>query len=375
MNNNFIAPHHPNLNDRKQKQKGFTRWLIRHHMSKHLTNTAIQDQQLWERRLHLKRLSITSLNAILILMRAKGTLNGWKYRCLQRRFLPFVNKSMNIALSSFLHLGIPYITFSVAKIVTKAFQQFLHRTSLSKPVNIILLLLHNLPPKLLCSLTHDRITISLLEAQSLVHRSKEPNSVLTSPQIYHQLKCPTLKPLQQASLGTFTAPHSDIPHRDMAVQLQDLRHAIPKCAPFRFANFAHTVHQVMNQCLRPPHVVLIPGQEVNTFFCLSQDSVPIRVDKYPLLFDVSTVITFMCLFIHVFNNATIYKRVRTLSSASTTRDTLLVYHYLYAKMFPFVMRNVSHMRQRNALCVHIPTIEGCCSSTTQTSYALLTPAS
>ena len=361
MEQDFINSHHPNLNDKKHKQKGFLRWLIRHNMARQLSDTALRDQQLWDQQLHTKRLSITPLDALSILVKAKGSLNGWKYRCLQNRFIPFVNKHLQTKLPLFLHLRIPCITSHQIKCIRSSFKDFLHCTSLPKPVKLylqsILLIPNSLPRKLLHCFTKDRITVSLHEAQQKVHHSTAPNSVLTGPQICKHLNCPTLKPLLHASLGTCVAPRSDRAHRNLSVQLQQLRDAIPKCRPFPFAAFASNVHQVLRSCLRPSKATLIPQHKISQFTTLSPDSIPIRVDKYPLLFVVASVITFFRLFVHVFQNARNYRCLQTTSSATRTRDILIVYYYLCARMFPFIVRNAGQSRQRNALSVHIPQLK------------------
>ena len=358
----FIATHQPNLNDKKHKQKGFLRWLIRHRMVRHLTDSALQDQQPWDRQLQLRRLSITPYDAIMILNKAKGTLNGWKYGCLQKRFIPFVQRSLHITLPYFLPLHIPCITPKHTRTVRRAFQQFLHCTSLPKPIKLyiqsILLLPQKLTPKLVRLFTRDRIQISLQQAESDVSTSTMPNSILTGPQLYQTTHHPELKSLLHASLGTCVAPPKHLLHRQLSTQLNAIRQAIPHIKPFPFKHFASAVHTVVNICLHPKNVLLLPHKLVQKFFTLVPDSVPIRVDKYPLLFVVATTVTFLRIFIHAFKGAKNYRHILTTSSAVRSRHVLLVYYYLCARLFPFVVRNVSQMRQRNALSVQIPQLKG-----------------
>ena len=278
-----------------------------------------------------------------------------------KRFIPFVNKHLHTKLPLFLHLKIPCITSRQIKFIRSSFKDFLHCTSLPKPVKLylqsILLIPNSLPKKLLHSFTRDRITASLHEAQQKISQSTAPNSILTGPQLCKQFHCPVPKPLLHASLGTCVAPRSDRAHRNLSVQLQQLRDAIPKCKPFPFATFASTVHHVLRSCLRPSRATLIPQNKITQFFALSPDSIPIRVDKYPLLFVVASVVTFPKLFVHVFQHAKNYRCLQTTSSANRTRDILIVYYYLCARMFPFIVRNASQSRQRNALSVHIPQLK------------------
>ena len=145
--------------------------------------------------------------------------------------------------------------------------------------------------------------ILLQQAQSDVSHSTMPNSILTGPRLQQTLHHPELKSLLHASLGTCVAPPKHILHGQLSTQLNAIREAIPHSKPFPFVHFASAVHNVVNTCLHPQNVLLLPHKLVQKIFTLAPDSIPIRVDKYPLLFVVATTVTFLRIFILAFKGA------------------------------------------------------------------------
>ena len=85
---------------------------------------------------------------------------------------------------------------------------------------------------------------------------------------------------------------------------------------------------------------------------------PVRVDKYPLLYVVAPVVTFYRLILHVFTSAPNYRKLVTCKSTARAHNVLLLYYHLCFRVYPEILNHMSPMHHRNNWSIQIPTLKG-----------------
>ena len=84
---------------------------------------------------------------------------------------------------------------------------------------------------------------------------------------------------------------------------------------------------------------------------------PVRVDKYPLLYVVATIVTYYQLILHVFTQVINYRHLFTWRSPTRARNVLFFHYNLCVQVYPQILNYLSPIRLRNTLSIHVPTLE------------------
>ena len=333
-------------------------------MTRPLSTLRLNDPKYWDAQISALRLPFSGVNALRILVQAQGVVPVWKYHTLQLRLLPSVNHHFHTDLPRSLLLKIPCITPPDARSIKRSFCHFMHSTTLPKPIkqylsqSLIVPISH--PRKLLHVFTRDRLQSSIHEYQQYVDaHADQDNCILTGPQLASSAP-DSLTTLLRAPLNKTVTPTPFSAHYTIAEQLQRIRDQLPKAAPFPFKDFAAHVHNVFNTHLRSHRVkqACISANHLRLFTESYLDCLPVRVDKYPLLFVVATVVTFSRLVLQAMLHSPNYRLIMTAKSNTRARHTLLLYYFFCARLYPELVNGLSPMRQRNNLSLHIPTLKG-----------------
>ena len=83
-----IANNPGTLHTQKRWSKGFIRWLVRHNMLTTIAHCALHNTQFYDHQLSLQRFTISGLDALKILVQAKGMVPAWKFHAMHTRFSP-----------------------------------------------------------------------------------------------------------------------------------------------------------------------------------------------------------------------------------------------------------------------------------------------
>ena len=261
-------------------------------------------------------------------------------------------------------LKIPCITPADARSIKRSFCHFMHSTTLPKPIkqylsqSLIVPINHS--RKLLHVFTRDRLQSSIHEYQHYVdEHADQDNCILTGP--HPASSAPeSLNALLHAPLNKTVTPTPFSAHYTIAEQLQRICDQLPKAAPFPFKDFAAHVHNVFNTHLSSHRVrqACVSAHHMRLFTESYPGCIPVRVDKYPLLFVVATVVTFSRLVLQAMLHSPNYRLIMTAKSNTRARHTLLLYYFFCARLYPELVNGLSPMRQRNNLSLHIPTLKG-----------------
>ena len=360
-----IANNPPTLNTQKRRSKGFIRWLVRHKMLKTITQCALMNVQFWDHQLSLRRLTISGADALKILVQAKGVVPAWKFHVMQTRFFPLINRHFHIDMPYFLLLRIPCITALDVMHIKKWFADFIHATTLPRILKqylhkiLIVPLCH--PHKLSQTFTQDRLQLSIADYQNYVTaHSHEDNFIATGPEIVTPQHPTPLTQLLHAPLNHTIIPASVTAHRRLAEHLESLKSQLPKAAPFPFTQFAAKVHTLLTSTLQSSSVAqsCIRTATLKSFQHTFPELLPVRVDKYPLLYAVATIVTFYRLILYVFTQAVNYRHLFTCRSPTRARNVLLLYYNLCVRVYPEILNHLSPLRLRNTLSLQVPTLKG-----------------
>ena len=155
-------------------------------------------------------------------------------------------------------------------------------------------------------------------------------------------------------------PASVTAHRRLAEHLESLKSQLPKAAPFPFTQFAAKVHTLLTSTLLSSSVAqsCIRTATLKSFQHTFPELLPVRVDKYPLLYAVATIVTFYRLILYVFTQAVNYRHLFTCLSPTRARNVLLLYYNLCVRVYPEILNHLSPLRLRNTLSLQVPTLKG-----------------
>ena len=180
--------------------------------------------------------------------------------------------------------------------------------------SLIVLVSH--PRKLLHVFTRDRLQSSIHEYRDYVAQHVDhEDCILNGPKLAQSVPN-SFSSLLHAPLNKTVTPAPFSADYTIAEQLQKKRDQIPKAAPFPFKEFAAAVHNILNTHLHSQRVkdACIPANTLQRFKDSYPDHLPVRVDKYPLLFVVATMVTFSRLVLQTTLHSPNYRLIMTAKS-------------------------------------------------------------
>ena len=185
----------------------------------------------------------------------------------------------------------------------------------------------------------------------------EPNFIAVGPDIANPKHPASINRLLHKPLNHSIVPAPAAAHRRLTEHLQHLKSQLPKSP---FASFAAKIHNLLTSTLQSPSVAqsCIRVATLQSFTHAFPQFLPIRVDKYPLLYVVATVVTFYRLILHVFQQAVNYRVLFTCRSPTRARNVLLLYYTLCVRIYPEILNHMSALRLRNNLSIRVSTLKG-----------------
>ena len=369
----FIHRNPHNLNDKRPRRKPYMRWLLRSGLYTQLTSSALQDKEKWLHYIRTSRLQLHPMDALRILIHARGAIPQGQFSQLQTRLLQYVKQQTGMILPPSLTFKLPSITKEARRMVQRSAATFFRRTRYPRPVaqylTSIVQVPLRVPSRVLHAFCRDKVSVSL---DTLTKLAADPNmcgcrrnagyDACAACVLYHPASLTRVFGHAHSQVLSAQNNYTCVPSKkrnilDVAESLGHVRRQLPKVRVFAFRRLAAQVYQVVKRCQMPCAGSVDPRPsraEIRDFHETFPAWRPVRLDKNAHRFAVLCTAMYCACLCKIFTASVNYKRYHRAPSTYALYATYTLYFLILARMLPAVRNHCSTIYMRTRLSTMVP---------------------